>query len=40
MPKSKGKKGKNEEDDFKLDDEFKDMELFNDNEYDEEEDDY
>ena len=45
VPKSKvkktpGKKGADEEDDFKLDDEFKDMDLFNESSYDDEEDDF
>ena len=49
LPKSKGKKaagtgggkkGLEEEDEFKLDDEFKDMGLFNESNYDDEEDDF
>ena len=48
LPKSKGKKtgsgggkkGLEEEDEFKFDDEFKDMGLFNENNYDDEEDDF
>ncbi|MFI5132893.1 MAG: hypothetical protein ACHQEB_01090 [Chitinophagales bacterium] len=50
LPKSKGKKGGatpgaakkgfDEEEDFKIDDEFKDMGLFNDNSFDEEEEDF
>ncbi len=48
MPKSKGKKssstgtkkGAGEEEDFKFDDEFKDMGLFNESNFDEEEDDF
>src|SRR5687767_8302449 len=35
-----GKKGKEEEDDFKVDDEFKEMGLYNDSYEDDEEDDY
>ena len=38
--KSPGKKGVEEEDDFKVDDEFKDMDLFNESSYDDEEDDF
>jgi len=45
VPKSKakkapGKKGADEDDDFKVDDEFKDMDLFNESSYDDEEDDF
>ena len=34
--KSTGKKGVEEEDDFKVDDEFKDMDLFNESSFDDE----
>src|SRR6266487_4502948 len=45
VPKSKakktaGKKGAEEEDDFKLDEEFKDMDMFNESGFDDEEDDF
>ena len=47
LPKSKakkssggGKKGKGDDDDLGLDDDFKDMDLFNDSNLDDEEDDY
>ena len=40
LKKVPGKKGAEEEDDFKIDDEFKDMDLFNESSYDDEEDDF